>query len=139
MTTLPSESPIKTAMQKKVLADAQEKRTALENGTAQVDSEEDIMLLSVKELLVALNEKLQEELPDISDVLNKLNLQLRKRPELTYMLTDEEIQPLYEAYMRKSFAKKEEKKSKGKGGKKFGSSPVDSSGNSVADLVDKLI
>lgn len=131
-----SQDAVKTVQQESVLNQAKDLGKALEQGNYSDESSEEsgVLLISVKTLLQELHTELQKELPEISNVLGAINLQLRKRPELTYMLSDEEISALYQAFLKKAFAASANKK-----GKKKSTTTVDKDGNSILDLLDKFM
>lgn len=93
-------------------------------------------LAEVRELLGELDTAMEAALPDIHTQLEQLNKTLRKRPELTYLLDDEEIQPFYKALTKKAIAASTKEVRKGKGGRVIESH--DENGNSLADLLNNM-
>lgn len=91
------------------------------------------LLEAVKADLELLEEELKVELPKISTQLERINKNLRINPELVHLLSDEQIAPFYQAYMRMAEVEKSVKpKAKGKGRKL---KDADSDGNKFSDLL----
>lgn len=65
-----------------------------------IDESLEPILESVLTDLSTLEAELKQEVPEISHALQLINNNLRQYPELCPLLSDEQIQPLYEALTR---------------------------------------
>lgn len=70
--------------------------------------------LMLVESLLELQAALLNEEPDFPVLLDKINKQLQATPELLHVLSDEQIQPVYTAAMKKTGTHIEVKSSKSK-------------------------
>lgn len=98
---------------------------------AELDESKQELLDTVKQEMFDLGVQLQEEVPEIATILRSINNNLRQFPELVHLLSDDEIEPFYQAYMRMSAV--EATATKKKTPNKLPS--TDASGNKLADLL----
>lgn len=103
------------------------------NELQELDSGEVLEVL--KQELIELGNQLLEEKPILTDVLERVNKNLRQYPELTHLLTDDEIKPLYQVYVRMAEVEKTvaAKSKGGKGGRKLKDS--DQNGTKFIDII----
>jgi hypothetical protein len=85
---------------------------------------------SILPKIAQLQQALETEAPGIETYLQEINEELRTHPELTFMLSDEQIQPIYAAIL-----KRENVAITVKQAKKKGKNDKLDDGRSVADLL----
>lgn len=100
----------------------------MSDNTAQVTQA--LKLEAVKQKLQELKSQLEVDEPDISNYLFLIRDELKLHPELVYLLSAEEIAPIYHAIMAQSKVQVQIKSAR-----KKGKASVLDDGRSVADLL----